>query len=219
MRARTRPNPDRQALVADVLEQISLEGTELWRERWDHARELAVEDVQEELLEGLRDFAQQYQDALLARTPSLQFLQPEEQQALQAWVATAPSAFRVGGPLDRRDRAGAREEWSNNYAELVVQLFPDHPASQKSMMDASMVKFAYDFFRRVLGWTATTIDRGAAEAAATLWDFEPFLESLPDELIGRGSEVLEDDIRKRVLEIFPQTTAGDPIEALREISS
>lgn len=215
IRGRTRPNPDRQALVADVLAELDPQGAAPWQERWEHARELAITDVQAELLEGLRDFGQQFVDLVFTQAPVLEL---SELQAIQAWMSTAPAAFRAGGPLERGERAAANAEAEHNYAELVVRLFPDQPRVQRRLGGPAMAPVIAKFWGGVLRWTAHTLDRGVAEAARVLWAFEPFQDTLPADLVDQGPDVLADELRQQVIEIFPRTTAGDPITALRVVT-
>lgn len=206
--------PDRQALVADFLREIEPSTTEPWRERWEHARELAIEDVQVELIEGLRDFAQQFQDQVFK--PEMR-LEPDEQQAIQAWLATAPAMFRVGGPLARGDREAAAEEFQRNYVELVARLFPDVRAIQRRLMLPDTVQLVSKLWDRVLKWTASTLDRGIDESSDVLWEFLEEHAQLTPEERHRGLTLLRDEMQARVLETFPRTIAGDPSHMLEEL--
>lgn len=207
----TRPNPDRSALMRDIVAELDPQETELWRERWEHAREVAVDDIQAELIEGLRDFAQQYQDTI---SP---YFHPEEQQAIQAWVMTAPATFRAGGPLERGERKLAAEEAQRNYAQMIAWLFRDDPALQRQLLAPDRRAQAQEFWKRVLHWTADRLDKGIEEATHDLWDFEPLQAALDPDVRALGPEALEDQLRADVLSAFPRTTAGDPVEALRQM--
>lgn len=215
---RTRPNPDRGALARDVVAHIDPGETEFWRERWESAMELLVDDVQAQLLEGLRDFGQQFQDALAKKAPALAHMDASDQAELMAWLATAPASFRVGGPLERGRRDRAVQEWAANYVQFTQRIYDDLPQVQDALRAPALLQWSGAFFERVLRHSADVLDKGVDESFDILWAFDPLREALRRGDSSLTPEQLRDDLRERVLAIFPTTTAGDPIAALRQFA-
>ncbi|MDP3909419.1 MAG: hypothetical protein Q8Q14_03425 [Gemmatimonadales bacterium] len=205
-RARTAPgprrNPDRGALMRDAA--LATSETDLWRERFEMAREAGVEDLQVELIEGLRDFAQQFLELLRGRADAT----PTASAAITEWLMTAPATFRLDGPLARSDRRAAAAEATRAYDRMLATLFPrGMPARVRA---PAFTRAVTEFWNRVLRWTAERLDRGVEEIAKILWKFEPFYWSLTRRQRTRGPVLLHDELVTLILQSFH---AGGGLEA------